>query len=234
MPKEITRSEAIALITAAVGTVYSECFNDNKRELSNSVRRAMMVAGQVRNTDEKSRSLIKQMTELNTQIGELSSEATQVLKIFDDMVAMSSEGAENLWSRIHDLECEIASKDRVIASGHGDKERLKDAQKDLGLLQIKHRELQESNDRMSESFQSNANKLIERVKEVNQLKAENEQLKKKAEELYAENCGLKCKVGSEDYARKEWKRKYLAIKGKYDALAKACGLITKGRKKYVA
>ncbi len=234
MSKKITRSEAIALITAAIGAVYSECFNDNKRELSNSVRRAMMIAGQVRNTDEKSQGLIKQMTGLNAQIGELSNEASQILKIFDDMVSMSNANTEALWSRIHDLEQEVASKNRVIASGHGDRDRLKEVQKELGLMQVKYKDLYESNSRMSDSFQNNANKLIERIKEENQLKEENEQLKKKAEALYAENCGLKCKVGSEDYARKEWKRKYALIKNKYDALVFACGLVTGGRKKRVA
>jgi len=234
MSKEITRSEAIALITAAVGTVYSECFSDNKRELSNCVRRAMMVAGQVRNTDEKSRAVIEQMTELNAQIGELSSEASQVLEIFDNMVSISSTDTEELWNRIRDLEREVASKDRVIASGHSDRDKLKEVQKEFGLLQVKHRELQDSSARMSENFQSNANKLIERIKEVNQLKAENEKLREEAKKLYAENCGLKCKVGSEDYARKEWKRKCLMIKAKYDALAKACGIITNGSRKIVA
>lgn len=235
MQKEVTRNEAIALITAAVGAVYSECFGEKKHKLSNYVRRAATVAGQIRNTEEKSQYILSQMTELNSEIGELSSEAQQVLAIFDTMVSMSSVETEELWARIRDLEQRNDSKTRVIEANNNLQKRLEVAQRALGELQIKHAKLQQSYNTMDKNFRSNANKLIERVKEVNQLKEKMSKssvrsLKKELEAAKSEICRLQCKVGSEDWARREWKRKYAELLQKYKELSKTSGLTGRKRK----
>lgn len=208
MSKKISRAEAIGLITAAIGTVYNECFKEHKRELSEGVRKAKGLGEAMRDPERRCHNTINQIMETNCQITELSTEAEQLLQIFDEMVtnseynnaelvnrlkdaglqiermnktmeSMQTAQAEEIssireshYAEIRDYERTIASKDKVIASNSESNKALRAVQHELDELRIAHKALKVSYVSMESNFKSNAGKLIERVKEVNKLKAE--------------------------------------------------------------
>lgn len=279
MSNKISRTEAIGLIAAAIGTVYNECFQEQKSELCAGVRKAKSLGDALRAKEKRSHKIVNDLMEANGQIVEISEEAEQVLNFFDEMIAASEYDSQKLmddlknysirvakmehdmksmqrsqleeineireahYAEIRDYERALASKDRVISSNSNVSGDLKKAQQELGALRIKYNDAMKGYAVMEKNFKSNANKLIDRIQEVNHLKEEVKELKKKKSQPVAETVTvnkdaakqikdlqkelkktqkeldmLQCKCGSIDYARNEWKRRYQELEIMYQSL----------------